>query len=215
MIQLTRGGTIVSTSAGDLERYRGEFDRAHAVRLPGLVEPALVTSIQATFDRAAFQDEAVEGLPARNLTLVDHPGASVFNLLLMNDRRLFDFVQAITGCPRIGSFAGRLYRMLPGLDHYPSWHDDLVDGRLVAITINLSERPYSGGVLQIRDRVSGAILNELDNAVPGDAILFRLSPRVQHRVTPVAGSATKTAFSGWFRDEPLPDLLTSIRVQSA
>jgi hypothetical protein len=40
------------------------------------------------------------------------------------------------------------------------------------------------------------------NTGPGDALLFRIARHLTHRVTPVDGTADKTAFAGWFRSEP-------------
>ena len=77
-------------------------------------------------------------------------------LLLVNDERMLDVVRSITGCGPIGHFDGRVYRLEPSSDHYDSWHDDLGDGRLVAMSINLGRQPYEGGALEIRDRRTGA-----------------------------------------------------------
>jgi hypothetical protein len=70
------------------------------------------------------------------------------------------------------------------------------------MTINLSNEIYSGGALQIRERESGRIISEVPNVSAGDAVIFRLSDKLQHRITRVEGSASKTAFAGWFKAEP-------------
>jgi hypothetical protein len=124
---------------------------------------------------------------------------------LMNDRRLFELVEEITGCGPIGSFTGRLYRMMPQRNDYASWHDDLAYHRLVAISINVSTGAYLGGILQIRNRESGVIISEVQNIQPGDAIVFRLSPDLEHRVTEVSGGVSRTAYSGWFCSQPVFD----------
>jgi hypothetical protein len=61
---------------------------------------------------------------------------------------------------------------------------------------------YQGGVLQIRERDSQCICHQVTNTGPGDAIVFRLDPRLQHRITDVEGSTAKTAYAGWFRSQP-------------
>jgi hypothetical protein len=58
--------------------------------------------------------------------------------VLANDHRLFDFVRQVTSCPAIGSFIGRCYRMLPNAGHYDSWHDDVANHRMIAMSLNLS-----------------------------------------------------------------------------
>jgi hypothetical protein len=117
---------------------------------------------------------------------------------LINDPTLFEQIRAITGCERIGTFVGRIYRMLPGPEHEDSWHDDVTEGRMVAMSLNLGEAPYSGGVLEIRDRDSKRVLHRVENTGPGDALLFRIARGLQHRVTAVEGSVPKTAYAGWF-----------------
>jgi hypothetical protein len=129
-------------------------------------------------------------------------GSASALVLLANDPRVFREIAAITGCGRIGCFDGRVYRLAPGPDHHDSWHDDMVDHRLVAMSINLTGKPYGGGILQIRDRENGRILHEAKNHGLGDALLFRLAPHLQHRVTAVEGKVARTACAGWFKSEP-------------
>jgi hypothetical protein len=127
---------------------------------------------------------------------------------LVNDPRLVALVEQITECGRIGSFDGRIYRFVPGSRHFDSWHDDLGKNRLVAMSLNLGREPYAGGVLQIRNRHTGAVLAEVVNRQAGDAVLFRLREDLQHQVTPLEGNAPRTVFAGWYRSEPdFPTLL--------
>jgi hypothetical protein len=205
VIQLTRAGTAVQATAADLTRLRDQFARHHYVRLHGFLEPQLLGFIQSEADRKAFDEIVNDELEqrARNLILNGSVSQGMFYALLMNDRALFELVEHITGCGPIGSFTGRLYRMVPYRADYASWHDDLAHHRLVAISINVSTGAYLGGVLQIRNRESGAIVSEIQNIQPGDAIVFRLSPDLEHRVTEVSGEAPRTAYSGWFCSEPV------------
>jgi len=53
-------------------------------------------------------------------------------------------------------------------------------------------------LLQIREARSKRILHEIANTGPGDAVLFRVDPGLEHRITPVTGSISKTALAGWF-----------------
>jgi hypothetical protein len=70
------------------------------------------------------------------------------------------------------------------------------------VSINLSTEDYGGGILQIRERESEKIVSEIPNLGSGDAIVFRLAPHLQHRITEIEGKADKTAFAGWFRARP-------------
>jgi hypothetical protein len=73
---------------------------------------------------------------------------------------------------------------------------------MVGLSVNLSREPFSGGVLEIRRAVS----QQAEYAVPrvafGSAVLFRISPALRHRVTPVRGGVARTAYAGWFRGSP-------------
>jgi hypothetical protein len=207
VIQLTRGGTAVQAAAADLSLLRDQFARQHYVRLPGFLEPPLLRFIQSEAGRKDFDEIVNEELAqrARNLILNGSVSQGMFYVLLMNDLRLFELIEDITGCGAIGSFTGRLYRMMPQRSDYASWHDDLAYHRLVAISINISTGVYVGGTLQIRNRESGVIISEVENTQPGDAVVFRLSPDLEHRVTEVSGEVPRTAYSGWFCAQPVFD----------
>jgi predicted 2-oxoglutarate/Fe(II)-dependent dioxygenase YbiX len=89
----------------------------------------------------------------------------------------------------------------PGIGLHHNWHNDMVQNRRVAMSINLEPEPYEGGVLQIRRRESGEILAQVENVGAGDAILFRIDGMLQHCATEVT-AGVKTAFAGWFRSGP-------------
>jgi 2OG-Fe(II) oxygenase superfamily len=122
-------------------------------------------------------------------------------LLLVNDERVLEVVRSITGCGPIGHFDGRVYRLEPSTDHHDSWHDDLGEGRLVAMSINLGTEPYEGGALQVRDRRTGAS-SEVRSVHTGDGLLFELGEHLEHRVLPVTGASARTVFAGWFKAGP-------------
>ena len=73
---------------------------------------------------------------------------------------------------------------------------------MISISINLSKDIYSGGVLQIFDCKSKKIIHEVGNTGFGDAIIFRITPNLEHMVTDVEGEVSKVAFAGWFQTEP-------------
>ena len=87
---------------------------------------------------------------------------------------------------------------MPVAEHYDNWHDDLaVRERLVTMSVNLGPDYYGGGVLQLRHTGADNILAEVHNTGLGDALLFRLAPGLEHRVTRIE-SGVKTALAGWF-----------------
>ena len=202
MIRLTRQGTIFSGSADKLEELRIQFARRHYFHLPHVLQPELLHLIQQQIDRGEFRERVHEDIGSNKELCMAENAAIGALLFLMNDERLFQIIQGITECAQIRCFDGRVYRVDPGKGHHDSWHNDIGEDRLVGLSINLSREAYTGGVLQIRDCESQEIVSETANTGLGDAIVFRLSSGLQHRITGVEGKASKTAFAGWFKAQP-------------
>ena len=222
MIQLTRSGTVVSGSSSALATLRDDFARQHYVRLPGFLEPRLLRFIQSAVEQAEFEERvhlhahdktpsAPDAAPwARDVTMKANLAQGLLDLLLMNDAALFEAIEFVTAAERIGCFDGTVYRIDPAFGHYDSWHDDVGHSRVAAISINLSAAPFAGGVLQIRNAATGEILSDVPNPCAGDAVLFRVSPRLQHRVSKVEGASPRTVFAGWFCSEPVFDFRSAV-----
>ena len=201
MIQVTRSGLVVSATAADLDCLRTQFGRQHCIQLPEFLSPDLLRFIQGRLERGDFHDRIHEKV-GLELCLTQHDVALSLLYLLTNDPRLFQLVQQLTGCDRIGCLIGRVYRMVPGSGHYDSWHSDTILHRLIGVSINLSNETYEGGVFQLRDASSKKILCQAANTGAGDAIMFRIADPLEHQITAVTGTASKTAFAGWFKSEP-------------
>jgi len=182
---------------------RQGFHQRQSLHLPGFIDSSLMGDIAAGLETASFhetqhldtknrqfaRDQTIDG---RNL--VTH----IFHFIL-NNPALFEVIQSITGCPMVGGFSGRIYRTESGSDHHLSWHDDQGNGdRLIGLSVNFGKTAYSGGIFQLRDRKSKAILNEISNTMTGSALIFRISPNLEHRITPIEGENAKIAGAGWF-----------------
>lgn len=202
MIQLTRSGLRISPP-DEMKRLSEVFARQHAVKLAGFLEPALLESVSRIVTRATFTERVHRHLDPPTIDLgLDDPPAHGRLLVLFNDAGLFRFVEALTGCGSIGVFQGTVYRMVPGMHHLDSWHDDAGESRLVALTLNLSPDGFAGGALQIRTTNPPAIVCDIANTGFGDAVVFRIGPGFEHRLTPVEPGPAKVAWTGWFRREP-------------
>jgi hypothetical protein len=196
-----------------LERARLEFERRHCVLLNELLAPDLARTLVSALERATFEEYAHDQIGTE---LVAKPNLATGVLeLLANDPELFAAIRTLTGCGPIGCFHGRVYRMVPSSGHYDSWHSDEGFDRLITMSINLSAEPYTGGLLQLREKASSQLLHEVANIRLGDAIVFRIAPTLTHRVTEVAGTAPKTAYAGWFRTRPSYRALVEKRVARA
>jgi hypothetical protein len=199
-IQVTNAGAAGAVSRAELARLHREFAQHHCVLLRGLFDRALLREIAEPIARSGFRPKKHARL-GTDLAITNPtvPGALTF---LVNDSKLFNLVRAITGCPWIGSFGGRIYRIAPRRGQNLTWHNDMLPRRLVAMSINLASPPCDGGLLQIRDSRSHRLLHEVANRGYGDAVLFEIAPHLEHRSTAVVGRTPKTAFAGWFMSAP-------------
>src|ERR1700678_3021390 len=196
LARLTKLGLLVDATPSQLRMPHEQFEQHDYLHLPGFIEPGLVRLVRRHMGGFVEREHAVGSelrLPAGSVH-------AVFDVL-MNDPILFRLVRRITECGPVRFFYGRLYQLTAGRGQEFSWHNDLQDNRKVALSINLSEAPYKGGTLQIRRRSSSAV-ESVPNLGAGDAIIFRVARRLEHRVTPVTGKSSKIAFSGWFCSRP-------------
>ncbi len=199
-LQLRHQSTAVAASAEALVEARAAFDRNKYLKLPAFVEPSLLATLLDELDRTEFYDRVHEGIGTE---LCAVPGVVTGTLeMLMNDPVLHQTVEAVTGCGHIGCFQGRAYRLVPNTGHHDSWHSDVGEDRLIALSINLGREPYEGGRLQIRYADATDVLSEVSNPIAGDAVMFRVDPGLRHRVDPVTGRAPRTAYAGWFCSQP-------------
>ena len=199
LVQIARDGTTYTRDPRAISAARAHFDRHHWVKLPRLLDPSLLAAVQKGLAAAQFVEWRHELVDPPSIDLQMQPNATSAMLeLVTNDRVLFDAIEDTTGCAGVARFSGFIYRLEPGHGHHHNWHNDVQSHRVVAMSINLEAAPYTGGTLQIRDRESERIVAEVENTGAGDAILFRISPRLQHRAVAVE-SGVKTAFAGWFR----------------
>ena len=133
---------------------------------------------------------------------LDDPVTVHILLFLLNRAEFLNAIRIMTGCEEISDFLGRVYRLAAGPQSQLSWHTDIdntVEQRHVALSINLSTDVYGGGTFELRDRWTKTPLAQINNTGFGDALLFRVSNNLEHRVTEVVDKVAKTACAGWFR----------------
>jgi hypothetical protein len=207
MIRVGETGTIRTAADAEVALLRARFRERHAVKIPGFLEPTFLSRIQSRIHTATFVPRSHEGI-GHDLVCLDSPAADAL-LFVLNDPRLCHMITELTGIGPIGCFIGRLYRMTAATAHHASWHSDVADHRLVALSINIGEEPYRGGTTILREQGRPDTEQPLENTTPGDALLFRIDPTLEHHVTDVEPGPPKTAWAGWFRSEPsFLDVLT-------
>lgn len=206
-LQVNRTGVCFKASEAEAERLRRQFDQHHFLRLEQFLAPSLLKEIQAEirggkFAKKVHKDIAVE------LCAKEGPALRILKFVC-EDRPLFSWIQRLTGCEKIGCFTGRIYRMDNRGSHHDDWHNDMTEHRMVAMSVNLSEKVYKGGHLVLRRRGEPSTEVTIPNTEPGGALLFRLSSELEHRVLDVESEEPKTAFAGWFRSRP--DFLSQVK----
>jgi len=201
MIQLTRQGLNFTGVEKDLDSLRREFDRRNCLLLENFLHPEVVSLLLPMIGTATFHLEHHDHVGSE---LQMEPNVALeFLSFLTNDLKLFDLVQKITSCSRVGCFQGRIYKLIPDPTHILDWHNDFNEpGRLIAMSLNLSTAPFRGGVLQIREVRGGRIVSEVANTGFGNAVIFRISRGLEHQVTQLQGDAPRVSFAGWFRSDP-------------
>src|SRR4051794_1159093 len=189
------------------------FAERNWMQLRGFIEPALLETLHRELARAPFYDRS-HGAIGTELCLVPSALSAALELMA-NDPELLAMIEALTACGPIGCFEGRVYRMVPGAGHHDSWHSDVGENRIIAMSVNLSTSDYSGGVTEFRRVADERPFDSVANTGLGDAILFRIDPGLRHRVTLVEGREPKTAWAGWFRSSPRFEDLIRDRRSSA
>ena len=203
LIQVTRSSTVFSGEKEDLNHLHNKFKKEYFLKLPRFLDPDILKLVQKRIQESGFYlaKYKMVDADAADYRLKDKSINSLLRFL-MNDEKLFELIEKITGCPKIGSFNGAVFCLSPGRGHYDSWHNDNVDNRMIAVSVNLSTDIFSGGITQIQNSKTKEFLNEVANIDFGDAIVFPLSKDLEHRVTDVEGNVDRIAFPGWFRSKP-------------
>jgi hypothetical protein len=196
---------VLSGSEGELARLRAHFEERHHLALPGFLDASLLDTLRAKL--AATEFVRIDRDVGSELRPLDSAPYFAFELML-NSRPVLELIPRLTGCPRPACFTGRIYRRAPGESHVSRWHTDInEDGRMVTLSVNLSEGVYRGGTTLVREAATKRVVCELPNTGFGDAILFPIDPRFEHRVLDVEGDVAKTALAGWFNSRPDPRYL--------
>lgn len=201
MVQLTPTGMVVTADRAELGRQQAAFAQQHCVRLRGFLSEDLLPRTLAGVRAAEYIERVHQGTgivpPPRDRKMQPNSTLGLLHFV-MSDPQLRRFIEELTGEHGLGNFAGNVYEISPTANHFDTWHDDCSDRRRVALSVNLSNGIYQGGLLQVRDRTTEAVLCEVANTGVGDAILFRIAPGLQHRVSALEGTIPRTAFAGWF-----------------
>jgi hypothetical protein len=181
--------------------YAAAFRAQPALILPGLLDPALLGMLLARCRSGRFVEESVAGLGMREVEAPQRVGRAL-NVLL-HRAALLRWIEAATGCGALNGVSGRVVQIRAKGGDALDWHDDLNEPtRRLAVTIDLSDVPYRGGLFELRHATSGAPLLAHRHAAPGDALIFAVRRGLEHRVRPLTDGGPRRVYAGWFTATP-------------
>lgn len=193
-VQIGRIRTEVMASPVD---YRDEFARRGSLYLTNFLTPDMLGTVRRICRAATFVPKATALLGSMEVEWPRRAGLAVS--IALSQPTLLRWLEEATGCGPIERADGRIAQGRPGQPHQLDWHDDQVDPtRRLAITINLTEDDYEGGLFALRSRESGLILTSHRHDRLGAALIFEVSDRFEHRILPVTAGGPRRVYTGWF-----------------
>lgn len=190
-----------------MDELKLEFEKTHSIVLNDLLSTDLKNFITIELRRANYIKKTHEAkndyIIGEEYMVEDKNIIANLFFLLMNRNEYLDAIRYITGINEIQSFGGRIYKLDASDDCFDNWHDDFTakEGRLVGMSLNLSEGDYEGGHFLLRTKKTDKIHKEVSYKNWGTAHLFRIDKTLEHKVTKVTGAIPRVAYAGWFRSE--------------
>ncbi len=174
-----------------------QFAQCRAMLCRNAIAPDFLGRLLALCNGGHFVSDAVEGLGHRE---VEKPGRAGGALTLALKRaELVRWLEGVTACGPLADVDGRIVQTWPRPDDQLVWHDDLTERRRrLAITINLTEQPYEGGLFELRDARRGTLLFQHRHDALGTALIFEVARGLEHRVLPLTAGGPRRVYTGWF-----------------
>ena len=207
--------SVSKPTTEELQDLQRQFETQHCAILNNIISPQMQPLIQRMITGASYQSHVHEAKSSFVIgkEFVIDPQNMLYNLffVLMNTNDFMDTIRSITQTPQIQSFQGRFYKLDNSENCFDNWHDDIQpsEGRLVGMSLNLSEFPYEGGHFKIKNKSSKEVFREVSYKDWGTAHIFRIDPALHHKVEAVTGEQPRIAYAGWFFSEKnVKDYLT-------
>jgi hypothetical protein len=181
------------------EGWAADFQTRQALVARDLIDPGLLATLIERCRAGRFIDDYVGGIGSRQVEAPQRVGR-VLNLALSRPNFL-SWVEQATGMRPLAKVEGRVVQLRANGADQLAWHNDM-DGhhRMLGVTIDLSDAPFAGGAFELRETRTGKPLLRFDHDNPGTALIFTVSPALEHRVLPLTSGGPRRVFSGWFFD---------------
>ena len=190
--------TRIRADDGVTDRALAAFAEAHAVILPSALDAALLETILRVSRGGPFVPEQIGTIGSRTIEERDLAGRAL--RFALERREFLQWLESVAGCDRLHHITGFVAEMAVGTGQGLGWHDDRNEGglgRRLAITVHLSDAPYEGGWFELREKATERILVRAGALPPGSVMIFRVDPRLTHRVTELTGGGPRRVFAGW------------------
>ena len=193
---IAASGATVDWDQEVTSRWAEAFQRNRAAYFPDFLEPRFGELVRQVCSAARFEEQFVEGVGGRMIEASNR--ASGMLALALRNRPLLEWLSKVAGRGELRSVAGSVARIGAGSRHELDWHDDRLEGRRLAITIDLSTEAFEGGEFIMRAKGTDTVCYRHRPARFGSALIFHVGRELEHRVLPVTSGGPRTTFSGWF-----------------
>ena len=190
---LRLGAGSTSIAEGLLEQAQASLARYHGMVFAEALEPAFLAMLQNACRQGSFVTE-VSAPGRRTGEQTKRAGAAI--QLALGRLPFLRWLEEVTQCGRLLHVNGRVVQSSPGTGEGLSWHDDLTEPRRLAIVLNLSDEPFSGGDFEMRYK-DGKDVMLYHHEVPGSLLIFSVDAALEHRVLPVTAGGPRRVFAGW------------------
>lgn len=200
---MIHGGDYLRLGAGTTElapephAARAEFAATRSLVCHDALSPDVLAGLVRILARARFVSDTVDRMGHREIETPEIAGTAI--ALLLNRAPLFRWLEAVTGCARIATVGGRVVQTHARAGDELIWHDDTGgEPRLLGVTVALESPPYEGGEFEMRHVGQRELLRCHKHDRPGTALIFEVSPALEHRVLPLVSGGPRRVFTGWF-----------------
>lgn len=187
--------------------YQNQFENFNLFICQNLFDNSLKDFIDIHLLKAEFIEFIHKGkegqLVGQELIIPNDAALPKILNFYLNHKDVINMVRDISGIKEIKSFNGRVYKFENNKNSYDKWHNDMDHGRLLGMSLNLSNKPYGGGDFILRDFTSKQIFKTVQHNQWGSAHFFNISNELEHKVNKVSGENPRIAFAGWFNNQPL------------
>lgn len=205
MLQITYDG-IIEPTPDQLAELTRTFSDQHFVHLRGLIERSFLDQLVDRIEQVEFREDLTD-----NIGCVERcadPRIDHGMQFMLNQEPILKTISSIVG-KEVHRWLGNTVRRTPGADHFSNWHNDTtppveIEGdryrRVVPLSLNLTRHRFEGGNLRMRTVPDEKEFADIENKEPGDALMFRIGPDLQHRVADVTGTVPRLVHVGWFHE---------------